>query len=41
LRLKGFTYNGLKWNYEMDSFRKYDFTSEYEDETIWGALRIK
>lgn len=41
LRLKGFVSNGLSWKYAMDSYRKYDFTSDYEDETIWGSLRLR
>lgn len=41
LRLKGYVCNGLKWKYDMDSYRKYDFTSDYENKTIWGYLRLR
>ena len=35
-RLNGSTENGLRWKYGNDYLRKYDMTSEYEGNTVWG-----
>ena len=40
-RLQGKTANGLQWKYKDGYLRKYDFTSEYEAQTIWGYLRVE
>jgi hypothetical protein len=38
-RLCGLTENGLSWKYQHNSIKKYDFTSQYEQGTIWKYLR--
>ena len=38
-RLSGLTENGLRWRYNMNSIRKFDFTSDYERGTIWKYFR--
>ena len=38
-RISGFWDNGLRWKKPEDRLRKYDNTSHYEANTIWGRLR--
>ena len=40
-RLTGLTENGLRWRYNINSIRKYDYTTEYEKGTLWQYLRAK
>lgn len=40
-RIMGITDNGLKWRYNLQPIKKYDFTSEYEKGTIWQYFRNK
>lgn len=39
MRLTGKTENGLRWKYRDGYLRKYDFTTEYENQTIWKYFR--
>jgi hypothetical protein len=38
-RLIGYTNNGLKWRYNLQPIKKYDFTSEYEKGTLWQYFK--
>jgi hypothetical protein len=38
-RLTGFWDNGLRWSRPEDKLRKYDNTSVFEKQSIWGKLR--
>ena len=38
-RLTGFWDNGLRWTKPEDKMRKYDNTSLFEKQSIWGSLR--
>jgi len=38
-RLTGFWDNGLRWNKPEDKLRKYDNTSLFEKNSIWGSLK--
>jgi len=33
--------NGLKWKRKEKRLVKYDFTSEFEDRTIWKHFRLR
>ena len=38
-RLTGFWDNGLRWSKPEDKLRKYDNTSLFEKQSVWGYLR--
>lgn len=38
-RLTGFWDNGLRWSKPEDKLRKYDNTSVFEKNSVWGKLR--
>ena len=38
-RLTGFWDNGLRWSKPEDKLRKYDNTSVFEKNTVWGYLK--
>ena len=38
-RLTGFWDNGLRWKYPDTRLKKFDTTSVYEANTIWGRFR--
>ncbi len=40
-RLQGLTENGLVWKRKERKLNKYDFTSEFEDKTIWKHFRLR
>lgn len=40
-RLAGFVDNGLEWSRKEKKLKKYDFTRDYEENTIWKHLRIR
>ena len=40
-RLTGFADNGLRWSTPTDKLKKFDCTSHFENNTIWGRFRIR
>jgi len=40
-RLKGLVDNGLRWKRPERKLRKYDFSTEFEDNTIWKHFRLR
>ena len=38
-RLTGFWDNGLRWSKPEDKLRKYDNTSVFEKNSVWGSLK--
>ena len=40
-RLSGLVENGLRWKRKTPTFNKYDFTSHFESNSIWKALRVR
>ncbi|CAD8166856.1 unnamed protein product [Paramecium octaurelia] len=40
-RLTGFVDNGLQWRRKEQRLNKYDFTSEFEEGTIWKFFRLR
>ena len=41
MRLLGYWDNGLKWRFSDDRIAVYDYTSDYEEQTIFKHFRIK
>ena len=39
-RLAGLVDNGLVWRRKEESLKKYDFTSEYSQGTIWNFFKL-
>ena len=37
----GFAYNGLQWRRKEKKLLKYDFTSDFEQKTIWKHFRLR
>ena len=40
-RLKGLVENGLRWKRPERKLRKYDFSSEFEENTVFKYFRLK
>ena len=40
-RLAGLIENGLEWKRREKRLDKYDFTTEFEKNSIWKMLRVK
>jgi len=40
-RLKGYVENGLRWKRPERKLNKYDFSKDFEKNTIWKFFRLR